>query len=91
MQSSVYFFATPTSGKAPLKVKFTSTSTGAPTTWKWSFGDGTYSTAKNPAHTYGKAGKYTVSLTVKNIAGNNTLKKSNYIVVNALKVQVAVF
>jgi beta propeller repeat protein len=59
------FCAAPTSGKAPLKVKFTSTSTGAPTTWKWNFGDGTYSTAKNPAHTYGKAGKYTVSLTTK--------------------------
>ncbi len=60
------FSASPTSGYAPLTVKFTDKSTGSLTSWKWSFGDGTYSTQKNPSHTYSKAGKYTVSLTVKN-------------------------
>jgi beta propeller repeat protein len=86
------FAVSPVSGKAPLKVKFTSTSTGSPTSWKWSFGDGSYSTAKNPVHTYNKAGKYTVSLTVKNTAGSNTLKKSSYINVAApLKAPISAF
>ncbi|AKB48342.1 cell surface protein [Methanosarcina sp. Kolksee] len=75
------FSATPTSGKAPLKVQFTDKSTGSPTSWKWSFGDGTYSIKKNPSYTYDEAGKYTVSLTVKNAAGTNTKTIKNYIVV----------
>ncbi len=86
------FSASPISGNAPLKVQFTDKSTGTPTKWKWSFGDGTYSTSKNPAHTYSKAGKYTVSLTSSNSAGSNTLKKSGYINVAApLKAPVAAF
>ncbi len=85
------FSARPTSGYAPLKVAFTDKSTGIHTSWKWSFGDGTYSKEKNPVHKYTKAGNYTVSLTVGNAAGNNTITKSNYIVVNALKAPVANF
>lgn len=49
------FSAAPRSGKAPLKVQFTDKSTGASTSWKWSFGDKSYSTQKNPKHTYSKA------------------------------------
>ena len=67
------------SGNVPLKVTFTDKSTGAPTSWKWSFGDGTYSTTKNPAYTYNEAGNYTVSLTVKNAAGTNKKIIKNYI------------
>jgi beta propeller repeat protein len=85
------FSASPTSGYAPLKVAFTDKSTGSPTSRKWSFGDSTYSTAKNPVHTYNKAGKYTVSLTVKNTAGGNTVTKSSFIVVNVLKAPIAAF
>ncbi|WP_349682063.1 PKD domain-containing protein [Methanosarcina sp. UBA5] len=44
------FSASPLSGKAPLKVKFASTSTGSPTEWKWYFGDGsTLVTEQNPS------------------------------------------
>ena len=75
------FSASPTSGKAPLKVQFTDKSTNSPTSWKWSFGDGTYSTSKSPSHTYSKAGKYTVYLTATNKAGNNTKTMSGYITV----------
>ncbi len=85
------FSASPTSGYAPLKVTFTDKSTGTPTSWKWSFGDGTYSTTKNSAHTYSKAGKYTISLTATNKAGSNTATKSSYIVVSILKAPVASF
>lgn len=73
------FSASPSSGKAPLNVQFTDKSTGSPTSWKWGFGDKTYSTLKNPVHKYTKTGTYTVILTVKNSAGNNT--KSGYITV----------
>jgi PKD repeat protein len=66
------FAAHPTSGEAPLNVAFTDKSTGFITSYKWSFGDGTYSTEKNPVHTYKKAGKYTVSLTAKNARGSST-------------------
>jgi beta propeller repeat protein len=84
--------ASPTSGNAPLKVQFADKSTGSPTYWKWSFGDGTYSTSKNPAHTYSKAGKYTISLTIKNAAGSNTVTKSSYInVVTPVKAPAASF
>jgi PKD repeat protein len=85
------FSVTPTSGYVPLKVKFTDKSTGTPASWKWSFGDGTYSTQQSPSHTYSKAGKYTISLTVRNAAGSNSLTKSNFIAVNTLKAPVSAF
>lgn len=75
------FSAAPRSGKAPLKVQFTDKSTGTPTSWKWSFGDGKYSTAKSPEHTYSKAGKYNVALTVKNAKGSSTKTICGYIIV----------
>ena len=77
------FSASPTSGKAPMKVQFTDTSTGTPKKWKWDFGDGTTSTKQNPTHKYSKAGKYTVTLKVTNAVGINTATKSNYITVTA--------
>ncbi len=85
------FSASPTSGKAPLKVQFTDKSTGSPTSWKWSFGDGSTSTSKSPAYTYKKAGKYTVSLTVKNAAGSNTKTIKDYITVTTTVKPVAAF
>jgi hypothetical protein len=75
------FSASPISGKSPLKVQFTDKSANGPASWKWSFGDGTYSTSKNPAHKYNKKGKYTVSLTVKNSKGSNTKMVAGYITV----------
>jgi beta propeller repeat protein len=77
------FSASPTSGKAPMKVQFTDKSTGTPKKWKWDFGDGTTSTKQNPTHKYSKAGTYTVNLTVKNAKGSNTATKSKYITVTA--------
>jgi len=73
------FSATPTSGKLPLTVKFTDKSTGVPTAWKWSFGDGTTSTNQNPTHEYLQEGNYKVTLTVTNAAGSNTTTKKSYI------------
>ena len=71
------FSETPTSGNAPVTVNFTDTSTGIPTWWKWSFGDGIYSTQQNPVHTYNRVGKYTVNLIVGNNYGINYVTKQN--------------
>jgi len=81
------FCASQTSGNAPLKVSFTDKSTGTPTSWSWSFGDGKTSTLKNPLHIYSKAGKYTVSLTVKNAAGTNMKTITKYITVKTAPVK----
>ena len=75
------FSATPTLGTAPRTVYFTDLSTNAPTSWKWSFGDGATSTTHNPSHQYTKAGSYTVSLTATNSYGSNTKTRSGYITV----------
>jgi beta propeller repeat protein len=74
------FTASPVSGKASLTVKFSDKSIDA-YYWYWDFGDKTTSKDQNPVHKYAKAGKYTVTLTVKNAAGSNTAKKTNYITV----------
>ena len=57
-----------TSGPQPLDVTFSSAGSsdpeGQPITYSWDFGDGTSSTASNPAHTYTNPGQYLVRLTV---------------------------
>jgi C1A family cysteine protease/PKD repeat protein len=73
------FSGTPVNGKSPLKVQFTDTSTGNPTSWTWDFGDGITSTLKNPSHDYTVNGRYTVKLTVRNAGGSSTSVKTNYI------------
>ncbi|MDW5549084.1 S8 family peptidase [Methanosarcina sp.] len=75
------FSAYPTSGKAPLTVAFTDKSSGNPTAYKWSFGDGTVSREKNPKYQYLQEGNYKVTLTVSNAAGSSTVTKTNYITV----------
>ncbi len=55
-----------------LVVDFADHSTGSPTSWSWDFGDGTTSTARNPAKTYATAGAYIVTLTAANSAGQSS-------------------
>jgi PKD repeat protein len=62
-------------------ISFSDFSSNVPTTWAWDFGDGSTSNQQNPTHTYLVAGSYTVSLTVTNSAGTNSI--TNSIVVNA--------
>ncbi len=78
------FSANVTSGIAPLAARFTDTSTGNPTAWLWSFGDGATSTEQHPVHTYTAPGTYTVSLTVENSFGANDTVRSEYIIVGEL-------
>jgi PKD repeat protein len=65
-------------------VQYTSTSTGFPTSYSWSFPGGTpaTSTAQNPTVTYATAGSYNVSLTATNSLGSNTSNQTAYITVN---------
>jgi len=75
------FSGTPTSGTAPLTVQFTDSSTGSPTSWSWSFGDGGTSTLQNPSYTYTTNGTYAVTLTATNAAGSNADTQAGYITV----------
>ncbi len=84
------FSGSPVSGVYPLEVAFADESTGSPTTWNWDFGDGGNSTAQNPAHTYTAAGVYTVSLTVGNDEGADSLTRTDYITVTEPGTQTAV-
>jgi PKD repeat protein len=82
------FTGTPTTGTAPLAVTFNETSTNSPTTWNWSFGDGSWfntttAAQRNATHTYAAAGTYTVSLTASNADGPGTLTRAGYITVTA--------
>ena len=78
---SADFTSNVTNGTSPLSVQFNDTSTDNPTSWLWDFGDGYNSTSQNPMHNYTKAGKYTVSLKVADASGNDTITKTNYILV----------
>jgi hypothetical protein len=63
----------PTATPAPPIVIFTWSANGLTATfanrtknaasWRWTFGDGDASTSRNPSHTYGAGGTYTVRLT----------------------------
>lgn len=75
------FTANTTAGLAPLTVQFTDLSTGGPTSWLWTFGDGNTSTAQNPQHTYTAPGLYTVTLNATNEYGSDEEIKTNYITV----------
>ncbi|MEU1803626.1 PQQ-dependent sugar dehydrogenase [Streptomyces sp. NPDC019937] len=64
-----------TSGKAPLKVAFSSAGTadadGDTLTYRWDFGDGHTSTAPNPTHRYTKNGTYTATVTATDPSGRS--------------------
>ena len=52
-----------------LNIHFNDQSANNPTTWLWSFGDGTTSEEQNPAHSYEVPGTYEVCLEVNSICG----------------------
>lgn len=81
------FTAEPRVGVENLLVNFISYSTGFPTSWDWDFGDGhtlhrTVNTSVLPVNnTYPNAGNFTVSLTVGNEFGTNTMIQPRYITI----------
>jgi glucose/arabinose dehydrogenase/PKD repeat protein len=64
----------PTTGQAPLTVRFSSAGSadpdGQPISYAWTFGDGGTSTDPNPSHTYAADGSFNAQLTVRDPAGN---------------------
>ena len=67
------FTGVPYYGAVPLEVQFTDLSTGLPTSWLWTFGDGETGSDQNPLHTYTEVGWYDVSLAVGNAGGTGML------------------
>jgi hypothetical protein len=57
-------------------VHFHDTSTGSPTSWLWSFGDGNVSGEQNPVHTYTMGGPTQVTLTIGNHLGSDTITRT---------------
>lgn len=80
------FTAAPTSGCAPLTVLYTSTSTGNPSSYNWSFPGGipSTSTVQNPSVVYNTSGLYSATLIATNAGGNNTITLSNFVNVNGV-------
>ncbi len=71
--------AEPTSGPAPLLVRFSNATTGEYTSTLWTFGDGTTSTGAEPSNIYLHPGVYTVTLQVSGPCGTDTKVKAAYI------------
>ncbi|MEP6800494.1 MAG: PKD domain-containing protein [Acidobacteriota bacterium] len=72
------FFYAPVVPAAGVPVQFSDSSSGAPITWEWSFGDPASgsrnsSAVRNPSHTFSSTGSYVVSLTAANGAGSTTV------------------
>ena len=81
----VDFTADSTSGLTPFTVQFTNQCKGNIASYLWNFGDGNTSTDPDPAHTYMKPGKYSVSLQAYTYSFTSALEgKIDYIVVNGL-------
>ena len=75
------FSSATNSGCAPLVVKFSDSSSGNPSSWKWDLGNGTASVLQNPSVVYFDPGTYTVKLTIQNAFGVDSITKIQYITV----------
>ena len=71
-QPSASFNYSPTAAVVGLPIQFDASASNAGfgatqiTSYSWNFGDGTSGSGKNPAHTFGAANSYVVTLTVTN-------------------------
>ncbi|MCW4049784.1 MAG: PKD domain-containing protein [Candidatus Bathyarchaeota archaeon] len=77
------FDASKEEGYNPLTVKFTDTSSlhDLVTYRQWDFGDGSTSQQENPEHTYTMFGVYTVSLTLREIDGDEVVMEKTQLIV----------
>lgn len=65
----------PSTPMAGANVTFTNTSTGAPTSFSWTFGDGTQSTSASPVHAFASAGVYDVTMVARNLSTTSTITR----------------
>jgi PKD repeat protein len=63
-------------------IQFTDLSVNGPTNWLWDFGDGSTSTLENPVHAFDSSGTFTITLTISNSFGHDSLVKMDYITTN---------
>ena len=79
-------------GDSPLEVTFdgsnSSSTNGTISTFAWNFGDGSYGDGSKVTHTFLKAGKYTVSLTVTDSKGGNNAATTTIVVTLGEKIYV---
>lgn len=78
------FEAFPTTGSIPLDVTFTDESYPDILSWEWDFGDNETSVVQDPIHTYNSSGTFSVTLTVTNMFGTDTITKVDYIHVTSV-------
>ncbi|MBN1116138.1 MAG: PKD domain-containing protein [Bacteroidales bacterium] len=86
---SAWFTASNTTVGPGKTVIFTDLSNGNPTSWEWSFGDGSTSAEQNPEHSYASLGYYTVSLTVSDGDSTKSITKPAYIHVSDQNIEPA--
>lgn len=80
--TAVFTNTQPTVCSAPAAISFTNNSTGPPVmSYLWDFGDGNFSTALNPTHTYLTSGSFVVTLTATSTAGCQATVSSAPIVI----------
>lgn len=70
------FSWSPSPGIAGQAIQFSDLSVGSPTSWSWSFGDGTSTTERHPVKSFAAPGTFTVSLTVSNGLQTSRLDRS---------------
>ena len=82
----------PISGRVPLAVSFTNTSTDSDGTlveYRWDFGDGSTSDLESPSHTYTDSGDFTVSLTVVDDSGLAATTSASVVALRPFRVELA--
>ena len=70
------FTFSPSSPSVDQPVSFVDTSTGAPSSWLWGFGDLSSSTQKDPVHVFAAAGTFQLTLTVSDAYGTDVTTKT---------------
>lgn len=65
-----------------LSFQFIDQSVGSPVNWLWSFGDGNFSTEKNPLHVFEQPGLYNVCVSISNQTGNCNDQHCKYLLIN---------
>ncbi len=77
------FIANPLATCGSRAIQFTDQSTSGATAWQWFFGDGQTATGPNPIHGYKDTGYFTITLIASNNQCSDTLKKIDYIHIDA--------